>query len=100
MATTYNKSSPYYGTKTFGKFLDILEPRSIRKLSSDVAYQIDRVYKNRPDLLAYDLYGDAGLWWVFASRNPNVLKDPLFDFKPGVVIYIPLKETLVVDLGL
>jgi hypothetical protein len=100
MAVTYNKSSPYFSTKSFGKFLDVLETRSIRKLSSDVAYQIDRVYKNRPDLLAYDLYGDAGLWWVFAARNPNVLKDPLFDFKPGVVIYIPLKETLVVDLGL
>ena len=59
-----------------------------------------RSYKNRPDLLAADLYGDAALWWVFAARNPNVLKDPLFDFRPGVTIYIPTKETLVADLGL
>lgn len=100
MATTYSKTSPYFSTKTYGKFLDVMEQRPIRKLSSDVAYQIDKVYKYRPDLLAYDLYGDAGLWWVFAARNPNVLKDPLFDFKPGAVIYIPLKENLVVDLGL
>jgi alpha-L-fucosidase len=100
MATTYSKTSPYYNTKNFGKFLDIMENRSIRKMSTDVAYQIDRVYKYRPDLLAYDLYGDAGLWWVFAARNPNVLKDPLFDFKPGATIYIPLKENLVTDLGL
>lgn len=100
MATTYSKTSPYYNTKNFGKFLDIMESRPIRKMSTDVAYQIDRVYKHRPDLLAYDLYGDAGLWWVFAARNPNVLKDPLFDFKAGTVIYIPLKENLVIDLGL
>lgn len=100
MATTYSKTSPYYNTKQFGKFLDVIDYRPIRKLSSDTVYQIDRVYKHRPDLLAYDLYGDASLWWVFAARNPNVLKDPLFDFKTGTTIYIPLKENLVTDLGL
>jgi alpha-L-fucosidase len=100
MATTYSKTSPYYTTNSFGNFLDILSYRTIRKLPSDVAYQIDRIYKYRPDLLAFDLYGDAALWWVFAARNPNVLKDPLFDFVPGTIIYIPLKENLVIDLGL
>jgi hypothetical protein len=51
-------------------------------------------------MLAYDLYGDAGLWWVFAVRNPNVITDPVFGFTAGTTIYIPLKETLVADLGL
>lgn len=97
---TYNKSSAYAETQTFGQFLDILTPRTITKKADDVKYSIDKVYKNRPDLLAADLYGDAALWWVFAARNPNVLKDPLFDFRPGVTIYIPTKETLVADLGL
>jgi alpha-L-fucosidase len=100
MAIEYKKTSPYYNTNSFGKFLDTLEYRSIRKLPSDVQYTIDRIYKFRPDLLAFDLYGDASLWWVFAARNPNVLKDPLFDFKAGTTIYIPLKENLVADLGL
>lgn len=97
---TYSKSSPYYDTKNYGNFLDVMNNRSFRKLSSDVYYQIDRIYQYRPDLLAYDLYGDAGLWWVFAVRNPNVIKDPVFDFRPGVSIYIPKKETLITDLGL
>lgn len=100
MSVTYSKTSPYYATSTFGKFLDVMSNRPIRKLVSDTQYQIDKVYANRPDLLAYDLYGDSSLWWVFAARNPNVLKDPLFDFVPGVVIYVPKKETLIADLGL
>lgn len=100
MPAKYSKSSPYFGTGQFGPFLDILEYRSIPKNADDVEYTIDRVYKHRPDMLAYDLYGDSKLWWVFASRNPNVLKDPLFDFYPGQKIFIPKKETLVAKLGL
>lgn len=97
---TYSKNSPYYGTSQFGPFLDILQYRGIPKNTGDVEYQIDSIYNRRPDLLAYDLYGDAALWWVFASRNPNVLVDPLFDFYTGQVILIPTKETLVSALGL
>ncbi len=96
----YSKSSPYYGTNTFGKFLDVLSYRPVSKKEDDVVYTIDKVYQYRPDMLAHDLYGDSGLWWVFAARNPNVIKDPLFSFKAGVTIYIPTKETLVADLGI
>ena len=97
---TYSKSSPYYSTGQFGPFLDILNFRDVPKNSADVEYEIDAVYKHRPDLLASDLYGNPGLWWVFATRNPNVLLDPVFDFVPGCVIFIPTKETLVQTLGL
>jgi hypothetical protein len=99
-SATYSRSSPYFGTGQFGTFLDILEYRSIPKNSSDVEYVIDTIYKYRPDMLAYDLYSDSKLWWVFAVRNPNVLKDPIFDFFPGQTIYIPKKETIVAALGL
>jgi hypothetical protein len=51
-------------------------------------------------LLAYDLYTNSGLWWVFKARNPNVLDDPIFDFKAGTKIYIPKKTTLVSNLGI
>lgn len=98
--TTYNKSSPYYDTKTYSGFLDVMQYRNFRKLASDVQYRIDRIYQYRPDLLAHDIYDNSALWWVFAVRNPNVIKDPVFDFRPGVAIYIPKKETLIADLGL
>jgi hypothetical protein len=95
----YNTSSPYYQTGTFGKFLDVRANRKITPKTDDVLYQIDSVYQFRPDMLAHDLYGNSALWWVFAQRNPNVLKDPLFDFRAGAVIYIPKKSTLQEDLG-
>jgi alpha-L-fucosidase len=101
MTTQYSKASPYFSTNVFGnKFLDVLTYREIDKQSDDVSYTIDNIYQHRPDLLAFDLYGDSALWWVFRARNPNVLDDPLFDFRSGVTIMIPKKETLVSNLGL
>lgn len=97
---TYSKSSPYYSTGTFGKFLDILDYRSITKQPDDLVYTIDKVYEFRPDVLAFDLYGDSALWWVFKARNPNTLDDPIFDFRSGVKIYVPKKSTLSTDLGI
>jgi len=95
----YSASSPYFRTGSFGIFLDVMTNRPVSKLTDDVLYEIDSVYEYRPDLLASDLYGDCGLWWVFAQRNPNVLIDPLMDFVAGARIYIPKIQTLKQDLG-
>lgn len=100
MAVTYSKFSPYYKTNRYNFFLDVAQIPKIPVDVSDVLYEIDAVYKYRPDILAYDLYGDTNLWWVFAIRNPNVIKDPIFDFSPGTKIYIPKKEVLKSNLGI
>lgn len=97
---TYSKSSPYLSTSKFGNFLDVMVPRTFPPGKDDVVFTIDKTYQYRPDLLAYDLYGDAGLWWVFQVRNPNVITDPVGDFVPGVTIRIPKKTTLTASLGL
>jgi hypothetical protein len=96
----YAKTSAYYNTSLYGKYLDVMTYRTFTKSEGDASITINKSYANRPDLLAYDLYGDADLWWVFTLRNPNVLRDPIFDFLPGVQIYVPTKATLVQDLGL
>lgn len=96
----YSKASPYYSTDKFGIFLDVTKFRDIPVDSSDILYQIDAVYQYRPDLLSYDLYGTVELWWVFPMRNPNVIKDPVFDFIAGAIIYIPKKGALTAALGL
>jgi hypothetical protein len=101
MATvTYSKTSPYATTPKYSFFLDVANLPQIPYDSSDVQYQIDAIYKGRPDLLAFDLYGDSSLWWVFAIRNPNTIQDPVFDFIPGAIIFIPKKDTLTAALGL
>lgn len=100
MAVQYTKSSPYTKTPVVSNtYLDVWQPRTIPKMVDDVPFKINATYRHRPDLLAHDLYGDAGYWWVFAVRNPNAIKDPIFDFKPGVVIYLPKKSTLMSVLG-
>jgi hypothetical protein len=100
MSSTYAIASPYYSTPTWGPFLDVWNPRTIPTDVSDVIYQIDPPYNLRPDLLAYDLYNDANLWWVFAVRNPNTLLDPVFDFTAPTIIYVPSKTTVNRALGI
>ena len=73
--------------------------RSIPKLVDDISFNITETYNLRPDLLAFDLYGESGLWWVFAQRNPNTLVDPLYDFTTGTKIYLPKQSTLKSVLG-
>jgi hypothetical protein len=100
MATTYAKASPYHGTAMWGQYLDVWSARSIPPAVTDALYQIDPVYKFRPDLLAYDTYQNSDLWWTFAVRNPDVIRDPVFDFQPGKIIYVPTLATLKTSLGL
>lgn len=100
MPAKYSKASPYYSTDRFGQFMDVMIDRPITGRSSDVLYKIDKVYEYRPDLLAFDLYGNSALWWVFAQRNPDIIQDPINDFRADRKIYIPSKDQLVLDLGL
>ena len=97
---SYGKTSPYYSTETYGKSLDMLNFRSFPAQVDDQVITLTESYRNRPDLLAFDLYQDSRLWWVFAVRNPNNIKDPVFDFVPGVIIYVPKKQNLTSALGL
>ena len=97
----YGSPSPYYNTGVVnGKFLDVMINRPIPMDASDIYWEITTTYEYRPDMLAYDLYNDPKLWWVFAQRNPNRLKDPYFDFVAGVGIYLPKADFLKQLLGL
>ena len=98
----YPQASPYYNTEVVSnKYLGVMNYRPIPKDPSDVYMVITAVYEYRPDLLAYDLYNDPRLWWVFAVRNPNRLgEDPYFNFKTGTGIYVPRIDTLQRVLGI
>jgi hypothetical protein len=97
----YTSSSPYYSTDIVNnQFLDVMINRQLITDPTDVYWTITPTYHLRPDLLAYDLYSNSKLWWVFAQRNPNTLQDPFFDFVQGINIYIPQENYLRVALGL
>lgn len=93
--------SPYGITPVVkNQYLDIMKARTIPVAGNDVLYEITASYTYRPDLLAHDLYGDKDLWWVFAQRNLDTLKDPVFDFVAGTKIYLPQASNLRRTLGI
>jgi len=96
-----NSLSPYAATKiTSSGYLDILKPRPVPVTNEDILFEITSEYTYRPDLLAYIVYGKKELWWVFAQRNLDTLKDPIFDFVAGTKIYIPDANALKNTLGI
>jgi len=98
----YGRTSPYFRTNIVDRlYLDVLDARPIPQLETDAEMTITAVYEARPDLLAYDLYQDSKLWWVFAARNPDILgPDPYFNMKDGTKIRVPRIETLRQTLGI
>lgn len=97
--TRYHNSSPWKTTSQNNLYLELLRVRPVPAEKDDFRYVIENQYRHRPDLLAFDLYGDAKLWWVFTQRNMEVIKDPIYDFEPGVTIFLPKKTNLEKFLG-
>ena len=95
-----NKGLSLYGNTPINKtgYLDILSPRPVPVNKTDTVFTITTEFTYRPDLLAHITYGRKELWWVFAQRNLDILKDPVFDVVAGTKIFLPdptaLKNTL------
>ena len=95
---SYDKSSPYANTPQISKnqlnYLDFWPGVVIDRTLKDKIYQIPKKYELRPDLLSNEMYQTPKLWWVFAIRNPDVIRDPIWDFIAGSVIYVPDKSAI------
>tara|TARA_E500000318_G_scaffold4307_1_gene4543 strand:+ start:967 stop:1269 length:303 start_codon:yes stop_codon:yes gene_type:complete len=100
MAVEYRSDSPYANTSQYSYYLDILTPRRIPARRDDVLHTLTLVHQYRPDLLAYDLYKNSNLWWVFQARNPNAFEDAIWDFRAGKKFYIPKKDVIEAALGI
>lgn len=97
---SYGETSPYSKTRQENFHLGHFKIRPVPQEANDVLYKIEPQYTHRPDLLAYDLYDDPKLWWVFAQRNMDVIKDPIYDMLPGTQIYLPQGDKLRTMLGI
>lgn len=91
MVAIYKSGSNYSITKQTYKYLDLYEPKlNINNLSQDTyELEIPNNFDRRPDLLAFSLYKDANLWWVFVHYNRDLIKDPINDFRSGLNIVVP-----------
>lgn len=92
--TEYSALSPYFTTNLNNGYLDVMNFRDIPAEADDIVFTVTKTYEHRPDLLAFDIYGDVRLWWVFAVRNPSRIKDPVYDLEAGTVIYLPKITTI------
>ena len=95
----YNRTSPYFKTSQDNGYLDTWSYVDLPGYVDDILFEVTSNYEHRPDLLAYDLYGDVNLWWVFAVRNKSVIKDPIYDLEAGIQIYLPKMSTIETVLG-
>jgi|TARA_B110000444_G_scaffold108747_2_gene102646 hypothetical protein len=97
----YSQSSPWHNTpeNESGEHMDLLRIRTVPASADDALYEVEPQYNHRPDLLAYDLYGSPKLWWVFAQRNMDTIKDPIYDLKVGTKIYLPKASDIRARLG-
>lgn len=100
MSAKYTNSSPWGRTRLKSGYLDYFAIRPVAAEDDDILYVIEPQFNYRPDLLANYLYDTPKLWWVFAQRNMDVIRDPIFDFRSGVEIYVPKQEGLFKLLGL
>ena len=88
-------SSPYKSAQfTQSGALGMLNIRPVPAYLDDQLYEIEPQYNHRPDLLAYDLYRDNRLWWVFGQRNLDIIEDFVYDIKTGTKIYIPQPDKI------
>lgn len=84
----YPVESPYYLSSIVGRFMTYYVHRSVKPHQLDKVTQLNNErYVERPDLLAFDLYGDSELFWVIPVRNG--LQDPIFDLTFGKSLIIP-----------
>ena len=91
MAIQYDGKSNYARTALNRKYLELYEPllKSDNLSEETMTFIIESKYNKRPDLLAFEMYGSARLWWVFAHYNRDTLTDPIMDFTSGTKIKAP-----------
>jgi hypothetical protein len=80
------------GTRTF--FLDVAKLPKIPLVNGD-RIQVPPECENRIDLFSYQQYGSSRLWWVIALANADIIRDPTWDFKAGMVVFVPRDEAFI-----
>ena len=92
----YRITSPLYNTQIVNNwYLGYYVHRIILpSVDDEFISNLDKKYKYRPDLLSYDKYGVRDYWWVFVSRNMDIIQDPIWDLVDGISFYIPPQSSI------
>ena len=88
----YKRNSNLRNTPFLNNNLDLYEPALTPDFDQTFEIVIEQRHDKRPDLLAYELYGDSKFWWVFLLYNRNDMLDPINDFTTGLRIFVPNRD--------
>lgn len=94
MSKLNKTTSAYFETPIKDFYMDLMVKRNIPPSANDTIVTIEAKYEGRPDKFANDFYGSPRLWWVLPIRNMDILIDPIEDFKAGVAIFVPSRESV------
>lgn len=90
----FDNKSFYRKSEDDGFYLGYYEPIYLPYDSTDYYMVIPTKYDLKPGGLAKELYGNPRLLWVFSVMNREIITDPLFDFRAGIIIRVPTKERI------
>ena len=68
-------------------------------LANGDTVQVPPECENRIDLFSYQQYGSSRLWWVIALANADIIRDPTWDFKAGMFVFVPRDANLTSNPG-
>ncbi len=88
----YKSSSNLRSTPIKNGVLDLYVPAVDVDYTQSDLFTLEQRHNKRPDLLAFDLYGDPKYWWIFTVYNRNLIVDPINDFVTGLQIYAPTRN--------
>lgn len=94
-----DRTSPYADTPVIDFYLGFYVDRAIPEDDDDILIEIESRHRHRPDMLSQELYGTPNYWWVFMRRNLGKIQDPIYDFEPGLEIFVPTSDRLQQLLG-
>jgi hypothetical protein len=85
----YKQTSHLSATPVVNGYTTMYNPSIRPNYSQTTVFTLTQKYNKRPDILAYERYGEAAYWWVFVVYNKNLILDPINDFTTGLTILVP-----------
>ena len=67
---------------------------SIEETLDDI--YVETEYGDRVDVLAYQFYNNASLWWIITTANPGKLRRDSYVCPAGLQIRIPLDPSPII----
>lgn len=98
-ATNLYTNKSYLRNTGFRKFfLDVAQLPKINTIQGNYVV-VPPECENRMDLFSYQQYGSSRLWWIVALANADMIKDPIWDFKSGMTVFVPKDAALLEKLA-